>query len=225
MGLLTLFIDIGLLVAGAIALGIAAGFVASAAAQVTKVSKWKKDHDMKKAHTYLSWSATFGWVGLAVIITLIVLYVIFGSESIEFTAGLVSKGMLLLTIGILILTGSFAAVGASYIDKSPNSDEAKKNGGYRQAIIAAVLSLVAGALIIGLFLYLMFHKPKSKKNAKKDEKKKNVEDKVDELKNKLIEEKEAAIEEKEAAIEQRTATLQEKTAVSKERARKVTSRT
>lgn len=203
MGLLTLLIEVGLLVAGAVALGIAAGFVASAAARVTQVSKWKKDSDLKHAHTYLSWAATFGWVGLAVIIVLIVLYLIFGSESIEFTAGLVSKGMLLLTIGILIMTGSFAAVGASYIDKSPSGQDAKDNGAYGQAITAAVLALVSGVLIIGLFLYLMFHKPKSKKDTKDE----STKEEVEQLQDRLIKEKKASIDLRTAALKKQTAVL------------------
>lgn len=204
MGLLTLFIDIGLLVVAAIALGIAAGFVASAASRVTEIDKWKKDHDLKKAHTYLSWSAVFGWVGLAGLVTLIVLYAIFGSESIQFTLGLVSKGLLLLAIGLLIMTGSFAAVGASFIDKSPNSSEGKKNGAYKQAIIATVLALVGGTLIIGLFLYMMFHKPKTKEDVKKDKTK----DEVKELQKNLIEEKEAQIKERTALVRKKTAKVE-----------------
>ena len=189
-----LILDVSLLIIAAVALGIAAGFVASAAARVTQVDDWKKDNDLKKAHTYLSWSATFGWVGLAGLITLIVLYVIFGSESIEFTIGLVSKGLLLITIGILITTGSFAAAGASFIERSPKSEAAKKNGAYRQAIIAAVLAIVAGAAIIGLFLYLMFHKPKTKEDKKKEEEQKDIDD----IKSRLLKEREAEIEEKTA---------------------------
>jgi len=200
----SLILDISLLVVGAIALGVAAGYVASAAARVTQVDDWKKDDDLSSAHTYLSWSATFGWIGLAGLITLIVLYVIFGSESIEFTIGLVSKGLLFLAIGILILTGSFAAVGASYIDRSPKSDDAKKNGAYRQAIIAAVLAIVGGAAIIGLFLYLMFHKPKSKEDKEKEQEKKDIDD----LKSRLLKEREAEIE--------------EKTAIAKSKAKKAT---
>jgi flagellar basal body-associated protein FliL len=139
-----------------------------------------------------------------------VLYVIFGSESIEFTAGLVSKGLLLIAIGLLIITGSFAAVGASFIDRSPNGEAAKDNGAYGQAITAAVLAIVGGVLIAGLFLYLMFHKPKTKKDTEKDKKKDDTDDDINELRQKLVEEKEAEIDERTAKARDVTAATNKK---------------
>jgi magnesium-transporting ATPase (P-type) len=192
MGLITLILMIGLLIVAAIALGIAAGYVASAATRVTKVSKWRKDSDLKEAHTLLSWGAVSGWVGLAIIVTLIVLYMIFGLETAQFTGGLVSKALLFLTIVILLITGSLAAAGASYIARSPNSAPAKSNGAYGHAIIAAVSALIAGVLVGSLFLYLMFHKPKSKEEKEHEAKSKEIK----ELKDSLVKEKEAEIEER-----------------------------
>ena len=201
--IVTFIVEIVLLIAAAIGLAIAAGFVADAARRVTTVSKWKDDEHLKKAHTYLSWSATFGWVGLAVLIVLIGLYLFFGLESVEETGGLVTKAFLFLSVALLLATGIFAAIGAAYIGKSPKESEAKEAKAYQKAITAAVLAIVGGVLVGGLFFYLMFHKPKKKGQKAKDDKKKEREeekeekkDKIKELQSKLIEEREAEIEEK-----------------------------
>lgn len=192
MNILHVLIELGLLIVAAIALGVAAGFVSSAATKITKTKDWRKDHDLKKAHTYLSWSAAVGWIGLALIVLLVVLYMVFGLETAEEFGGWVVKFFLFLTLVVLLTTGSLAAIGASYINKSPNRDAARATGSYRDAIIATVLAIIAGVLIGGLFLYVMFHKPKSKAEKEKEQKDKEVK----KLKDSLIEEKEAEIEER-----------------------------
>ncbi len=198
-----ILIDVGLFLFAGGTLVVTSVFAVKAAVEVTDVDDWDKDDNLKKAHSWLTWASVAGWISVALIITLVVLYLVFGLETAEFTAGLVAKGLLLLTLAVMVVTGSFAAVGASFIDKSSKSSEAKSEGAYRDAIIAAVSALLGAAIIGGTFLWKMFHKPKKKGEEKKDETKRQIE----ELQKKLVEEKEAQIEAKKAEFKAKTRKL------------------
>lgn len=192
MGLLVdglLFITAaGVLIASAV-------YSASAATNITKIDSWKKDEDLKSAHSWLSWSTALGWISVVLIIVLIVLYVMFGSETAEATGGLAAKGFLFLTLGAMLITGIFSALGAAKIGKSQGILFAKDNGAYSDAIWATVLAIVGAVFIGGLFFWKITHK-----NAKPGQTKeqKEFEKKKEELKKELIEEKEAQLKEKKA---------------------------
>lgn len=144
------FVDIGLLLITAILLGITGGFVAKAAASITDIPNYSTIDGLRKAHDWLSGSAVAAWIGLAIVITLIVLYLIFGSESVEVTGGIVTTLLLFLTLFILLVVAILALIGTIEFHGTPN---AAGNPAERDAIIGTILAFMGFILVILLLIY------------------------------------------------------------------------
>ena len=78
---MTVVLEIILFIVAAVLLGVTGGFVAKSAEATTDITGYSSDSQLQKAHEYLSYSAVTSWVGIAVIILLIILYAVFGSET------------------------------------------------------------------------------------------------------------------------------------------------
>lgn len=151
-------INIVLLLGAIVLLGISGGYSTDAAKKVTDITGWDSYPDLRSAHTLLSWSAVVTWIGLGLIILLSILYIIYGLESVEITGNIVTYLLLFGVLGLVILVGILSAVAADKISKANVSDD---KGSYRQAIIAASLSLGTLGVIILLAVIKFVVKKKS----------------------------------------------------------------
>jgi membrane-bound ClpP family serine protease len=161
-----IFINIVFLVVSVIALAISAGFCANSAVRLQGADGYNTNSDIGTAHKWLSWGAVAGWIGVAIIILCIILYLIFGSETVEATGNLFIYGMLFLSLAATIVVGVFSAMGAYYINKA---NVQNNNGAYKTSIIAAVLGIVAFTFILITFLIKMFYHPKKKEETSKED--------------------------------------------------------
>ena len=151
-------INIVLLLGAIGLLAVSGGYSTDAARRVTDITGWDSYPDLRSAHTLLSWSAVAAWLGLALVIILLVLYFIYGFETIEITGNLVTYLFLFGVLGLVILVGVLSAVAADKINKANVSDN---KGAYKQAIIAAVLSLGTLGIIILLAIIKYMIKKKA----------------------------------------------------------------
>ena len=149
------------LIIGAIGLlATSGGYSTDAARRVTDITGWDSYPDLKSAHTLLSWSAVATWLGLALVIILLVLYFIYGFETIEITGNVVTYIFLFGLLGLVILIGVLSAVAANKISKANVADN---KGSYTQAVIAASLSLG----VIGIVIILIIIKEVVKRRLKR----------------------------------------------------------
>jgi len=172
------FIDILFLGIAFIALAVSGGYATSAATKVGNIPNYSSNPDLDSAHRYLSIAAVVTWITVAAILVLGIVYLIFGSEEatvageatgFSFT-NLVIYGLLFLALVATIVVGILSAIAAQ---KIANSKVSNDNGSRHQAIVAAILALVAGAgLLIGLIV--MFVRPKKKKEDKSSELEKEI---------------------------------------------------
>ena len=150
---MSLVLDFILFVVSAVLLAVSGGFVARAAAAVESIDGYSGSTQLQKVHKYLSWSAVTAWVGFALIVVLVVIYVVIGGESIEMTGGIISKGLLLLTLAIAVTTGVLAMIGSIEFKGTGQGGEA-----LRDSVIATITALGGSLVILGIFLYPMFKK-------------------------------------------------------------------
>lgn len=156
MGLALNILFLGFSVA---ALAVAGGFCTNAAVRLQGVQGYGRGGDIDTAHKWLSWGAVTCWIGIAIMIAAIILYIFFGSETVAVTGNLFIYGMLFLSLAATIIVGIFSAMGAYYINRSKVQNN---NGAYKASIIAAVLAIVAFVLVLITFLIKTFYKPKKK---------------------------------------------------------------
>lgn len=156
-------INVIFIVGAIVLLAISGGFSTDAARRITDIPDWDKNTDLKSAHGYLTGAAIATWIGIPLVIVLLILYFVYGSESIEETGKIVTYIFLFILLILVILIGILSAVGASKINSSKVSDD---NGSYKQAIIAASLALgVIGIIIILMIIKAVVkHKSKDKPN-------------------------------------------------------------
>ena len=149
-----------------ITLAISGGFATNAAVKLTSIPNYSSNPDLTTAHKYLSIAAVVTWITVAAILVLGILYLIYGDvETGGVFTNLVIYGLLFLSLAATITVGILSAIAADKISKSKVTND---NNARRQAIIAAVLALVAGVgLLIGLLV--MLFKPSKKKDEKKGE--------------------------------------------------------
>ena len=81
------------------------------------------------------------------------------------TGGIVSKGMLYLTLGLTVTTGVFALLGAMQFRGNINFGNSGGSSSERDAIIAVVTSLGGALLILGVILYPLFKRKSTKETS------------------------------------------------------------
>jgi hypothetical protein len=144
---------------------IAGGYLTNAAVRITGIAEYiaAKPGDqynyLKNAHYYSSLGAVICWISIALLLAGIVLYIIFGSESIEETGNYIIYGILFFCLAGDIAVGILAAMTAANIGYANPKDN---NLAYRQSIIAAVLGIVVFTLLITALIVKFTYKPKSK---------------------------------------------------------------
>ena len=150
-----------------VTLAIAGGFATSATTRVTQIPAWSKNDDLALAHKYLTIAAVITWISIAIMIVLIILFLIFGLETAAIP-GVLTILTYLFLFGTLVLIGAVGILSAIAAAKIGDAKVPDDKGSRKQAIIAAVLALVAGVgLLIGLLV--MLFKPSKKKDEKKGE--------------------------------------------------------
>jgi MFS family permease len=117
-----------------IALGVSAFYLVGAA----------KDVDGTPSHKDLTIASIIGWVGLGLLVGLVGLYVVFGSETAGETGGLFSKAMLFLAVGVILATGIFGIMGTVKLDKNKKSHKKA----YDKAIIGSSIAFSAAMILI-----------------------------------------------------------------------------
>jgi magnesium-transporting ATPase (P-type) len=124
-------------------------YTVMAAEQLTKSSDYKSDDNLKNAHKSLSISSSLAWCGIALIIVIIILYIAFGIETIEYTGQWLVIILMIFIMALSLSVGVFAVKGATEIKKS-TSTTSQKQTAYKDAIIASVLTIGAlGLIVIG----------------------------------------------------------------------------
>ncbi len=171
-------LELILLFLAGIILIISAVFASIAANQITKIPKSTSNKHLIDAHSWLTWGSVLSWLGIALIIAIIILYIFYNSKSgdknkaLEFSSDGVIRFSLFLVIGLLIVGGIFSAIAANEIDKSGSTGVQEQNA-RSSAVIAAVLALVGGGIAVFILL-ISFYKT-WRYNGKKKEKKKEKE--------------------------------------------------
>ena len=124
-----------------------------AAENVIKNKHYDKDQDLQNSHKYLSIASALCWSGIALLIILIILYIAFGIETIEYTGQWLVIAFLIFILGLSVGVGILCAIGASDMKKSSNFDPSTSTTdelAYKDAILATVLILGAvGLLLVG----------------------------------------------------------------------------
>lgn len=138
-----------------IILAIAAGFATNAA---VRLGSGNADPELASAHKYLTIVAVISWISVALIIGGIIVYIIFGFETVEVTGKWIIYLLLFFTLGLVLAVGILSAIAAYKIGAS----KADNKGAYRQAIIATVLAIIGFVLVAIILGIRLFYKPKKK---------------------------------------------------------------
>ena len=148
---------------------ISAGFITDSSRRIGNLPEKSGNADLESAHKYSIWAAVIAWVSVAMLLVAGVLILIYGEELLfgGFADWLV-MGFLFSTLAGSAIVGVLSAITANDIGKSgvENNNDSRK-----QAIIAAVIAIIAFVGILIAFFIKMFYKPKSKldEEIKKDE--------------------------------------------------------
>jgi ascorbate-specific PTS system EIIC-type component UlaA len=126
------------------------------------------DNDLQTAHEYLTIASVVCFVTLAIMILLIVLYIIFGSETIMVTGSWVSLGLMFVSCALAITIGILCAIAAVDMKKSSNyTGQGQDYAAYTDSIISTFLGLgLFGLLIIGFIGYGIYSYQRAQEEAK-----------------------------------------------------------
>lgn len=235
-----LFVTILIMVIIVLAMVIALGFANAAAASITKITtatgKWKDVPELRSAHSYLTWLSVAGWITIALIITGIVLFFVFGGEFVEgaeeaesVEKSLTKKGgkkgnfmldaVLFLAAGITITIGIISAMAARDLRKAQGnsangisaSDDAYSKA-YTDTIIAASLGIgTVGLLILVMIIHASAkHAAKTSQLKKEEARKEKIKEAHEEKVKEQEEHKEELLEEKQNAAEERREEAEER---------------
>lgn len=157
------FVNVLFLGISFITLAVAGGFATNAAVRVAGIPNYGSDSNLCSAHKYLSIAAVVTWFTIAAILVLGILYLIFGmEETVGVFTNFVIYGLLVLSLAATAVVGVLSAIAAQKIANSKYSQT--DNNGREQAIIAAVLAIVAGVGLIVAFI-VSFFKSSDKKES------------------------------------------------------------
>jgi len=154
-----LILVLAIIVIAAILLSISASAISNIKDYDDKTDKYP---ELQKAHKLASWGASIGFIGAAVVITILVLIAIFASAFL-----LKSKAIIWMLAGLAVLIalacGIFAVLASIYLIDSgaydPSDPEAKK--GYHYSIYASLTAFAATALVVGFVVWITTRKPKA----------------------------------------------------------------
>ena len=147
---------------------ISCGFITDSSRKIGNLPEKETNKDLQNAHKNSIISAVVGWITVAMLLIalgiFIYLSVIFSEEEYATGTGggfsnMFINGALFLSLAGIITTGIFSILTANDIKKSEVTDN---NNSYRNAIIAAVISVITFVAIIIVFIIKLFYKPKPK---------------------------------------------------------------
>jgi len=126
------------------------------------------DPDLLNAHKYLTIAGIVGWTTIGIIILLIILYFVFGAETIVYTGSIVTIILGLISVALAATVGILSTIGAIDMKKSPNfTNQGLDKEAYDDAIIAAVCGVGSvGLLIVILIIYWVNRYRRSAREAK-----------------------------------------------------------
>ena len=144
-----------------ILLSIAAGFGTNAAVRITGINpSYKNNKDLVEAHSKLTLMSVIAWIGVAVIVTCVILIFAFDLETVS---SIFIYGLMFISLVLLGVVGVYSAWAASLIADADVKDDNKSR---RQAIIAASLALGGiGLIIIGFIVKIFVIAKKDKKSS------------------------------------------------------------
>lgn len=147
---------------------IAAGFCTDSSRRIGNLPEKETNKDLQNAHHYSIIASVVSWITVAMLLIalgiFIYLSVIFSEEEYATGTGggfsnMFINGALFLSLAGIITTGIFSILTANDIKKS---EVKNNNNSYRNAIIAAVISVITFVAVIIIFIIKLFYKPKSK---------------------------------------------------------------
>lgn len=147
---------------------IASGFITDSSRRIGNLPEKETNKDLQNAHKNSVIAAIVGWITVALLLLALVVFIYLSvvlSEE-EYATGtgggfsnLFINGALFLALAGIITVGIFSVLTANDIKKS---DVTETNNSYRNAIIAAVISIITFVGILIAFFIKLFYKPKSK---------------------------------------------------------------
>ncbi len=135
--------------------------------RITKISTYKTDDDLKRAHEFLTGSAVAGWLGLIIIVAILSSY-LSKSDSKEMTTGITV--FLVISIILIITTGVLSAVAAVNLDRSKaKKKELEETGARSMTNVSSILGILGGVLATAVIVIPYFRKSKSKSKLSDDD--------------------------------------------------------
>ena len=93
-----MFMEIVFFLILVILLAISAGFGTNAAVRITASTNYKTNADLLKAHSKLTWMSVIAWIGVAVIVTAIILIFVF---DLEMVGSIFIYGLMVLCLSLI----------------------------------------------------------------------------------------------------------------------------
>lgn len=144
---------------------VAAGvFSIRAAIAVKNNLQYNTDPLLQRAHKYFTIASVVCWISIAVIVLLVILYLVYGAETIAYTGSAVLVSLILILIALSGAIGVLSAIGCTSLHSSPNySGTGDDLAAYHDGIISAVVGIASTSLfIIGFFVYLYYSSQRTK---------------------------------------------------------------
>ena len=106
-------------------------------------------------------------MSIALIITLIVLYIVFGIETVMYTGEWVAMGLLVIILALCTTIGILSALALSYMRRSANfTNQGSDHSAYTDTIVAICFGLGSAAvLVLGLITYGVYLYQRSRREA------------------------------------------------------------
>jgi hypothetical protein len=145
-----------------ITLAIAGGFSTNSRVRLNGVKNGANNKKLESAKSRLTSAAIATWITVAAILILGILYLIFGLETVSIFGDII---IYIFLLGSLVATGAVGILSAIAAQDIADAKLTNDNGARHQAIIAAVLAIVAFVgLIVAFILKLFSKKPDQKDN-------------------------------------------------------------
>jgi uncharacterized membrane protein YidH (DUF202 family) len=149
-------LDLILFILILILLGIAGGLTAQSANNVRKNIQYDASPELKSARSLLIWSSVLSFVGIAIAVTVLILYFIFGDRVNKGGRRYVILALAIFLFIIGIIAGSLAAAGAARMRRSANYGEAPTDRSAYNSAVAAAVMLLVGFVILFIAWILIF---------------------------------------------------------------------
>ena len=146
----------GLLIVAFITLVISAGFITDASRRITNINNYQTNPDLSTAHTLSAAAAITAWLTVFLMLVTVILLFVFAREKLTANKGILVYGSFILSLIGTLIVGVLSILTAERINSANVSDN---QGAYRQAVIAAVLSIVVFSLIIITLIIRALYKP------------------------------------------------------------------